>query len=94
MKKKIIGIGLIVLICVGMFAGCVTSNERTKSFGASKTITLPANAKLTDIEWEGENLWYMTRPMRDDEIAETYIYEEDSAYGVMHGKVTIVEVKE
>ena len=75
------------------FTGC-TTNESVREYGGETTISLPHNTKLTDVEWEGEDLWYMTRPMREDEVAETYTFQEDSSFGVMEGCVKIVESKE
>lgn len=88
--KKIIGIILAVTFCIGIFTGC-TENDSVQSYGGSSTIKLPPNTKLIDVEWEEDDLWYMTRPMREDEIAETYSFRESSSYGVMEGCVTIVE---
>lgn len=39
-------------------------------------------------------IWYLTRPMHEDETAETYEFKQDSSYGVFEGTVTIVEVED
>ena len=90
--KKVIALVLTSVIFVCAFAGC-TVNQNAREFGVEETVTLPPNEKLTDIEWEGADLWYMTRPMREDEVAETYTFKESSTYGVLEGTITIVESK-
>ena len=58
------------------------------------TIELEPNEKLEMITWKEESLWYLTRPMREDEEAETHVYKQSSEFGVFEGTVTIVETKE
>ena len=36
-------------------------------------------------------MWYLTRPMRDDEEPETHTFEQSSEFGVFEGTVTIIE---
>lgn len=62
-----------------------------KKIGGSSTIELPTNTKLQLVTWKGDELWFLYRPMRKDEVPETYIYEEDSKFGIMEAKYTIVE---
>lgn len=38
-------------------------------------------------------MWVLYRPMRADEQAETYTYQEDSKFGLIEAKITIREVK-
>ena len=87
MKKS-----LFILSIVLLFAGC-TQNERAKLFGGSATETLPANTKLVNVTWKEANLWILTRPMRTNEVAEKYEFAERSNFGLMEGKITIVESK-
>ena len=91
MKKAFII--LASLIVISTLTGC-TQNASVREYGGEATIELPVNTKLTDIEWEGEDLWYMTRPMHEDEVAETYTFQEDSSFGALEGTVTIVERKD
>lgn len=56
-------------------------------------IELPVNNKLTLVTWKGDNLWVLYRPMRNDEIAETYVYQEDSKWGLLEASYKIVESK-
>lgn len=91
MKKKLALVALLLGLFVTVFTGC---NSATKSFGGSMTIELEPNTKLELITWKDDSLWYCTRPMRDDEVAETHTYQQQSEFGVFEGTVTIVETKE
>ena len=35
-------------------------------------------------------MWYLTRPMRDDEEPETHTFQQSSEFGVFEGTVTII----
>lgn len=91
MKKKILATLLAVGLMATMLTGC---QGATKSFGGSMTIELEPNTKLELITWKDNSLWYCTRPMREDDIAETHTYQQQSEFGVFEGTVTIVETKE
>lgn len=65
-----------------------------KYVGGTATITLPENKKLQLVTWKDANsLWLLYRPMRTDEQAETYTYQENSRFGVLEASITIREVK-
>lgn len=88
--KKVLTILLSVGLITTLLIGC---QGATKSFGGSMTIKLEPNTKLELITWKDDSLWYCTRPMREDEIAETHTYQQQSEFGVFEGTVTIVESK-
>lgn len=92
MKKKIstMMLGILLFACLGL-TGC---QYTTKSLGGSMTLTLEPNQKLEEITWKDESLWYLTRPMTDDDIAETHTFQQSSEFGVFEGTVTIIETKE
>lgn len=85
-----LAIAMVVVLCVSL-AGCQSA---TKSFGGSIKIELEPNTKLELITWKDDSLWYLTRPMREDDIAETHTYKQQSEFGVFEGTVTIIETKE
>ena len=91
MKKRIYVIILTVVMCVGLLTGC---QGATKNYGGSMTLKLEPNTKLENITWKDDSLWYCTRPMREDEVAETHTFHQSSEWGVFEGTVTIVESKE
>ena len=93
MKKKIsiLIIGVTMLFLVG---GC-SQQGAVRAFGGDMTIELEPNTKLELITWkDDDSLWYLTRPMTDNDIAETHTYQQSSAFGVFEGTITIVETKE
>ena len=86
--KKFILLAIMVL-CL---TGC---QNTTKNWGGSMTIELPKGQKLEEITWKGDSdLWYLTRPMTKDDVAETHVFRESSNFGALEGKVIIVESKE
>ncbi len=90
MKKKMIVVGLLLALTI---TGC-TEQTMTREFGGDMTIDLDKGKKLEEITWKDEDsLWILTRPMKDDEEAETHVFEESSAFGILEGSVTIVEHK-
>ena len=82
------------MICVFALAiftvGC-TDNVRTKFWGGTTTHNLPAGQKLVNVTWKEANIWYLTRPMNSNDTAETYMFQENSSFGVLEGKVLIQE---
>lgn len=89
--KKIVLIGAI-LSCL-LFSGC-TQQEMTRDFGGSMEIELEPNQKLMEITWKEDSLWYLTRPMTEDDKAEIYTFQQSSAWGIFEGTVTVKEIKE
>lgn len=92
MKKKIsiliIGVTMLFLV-----RGC-SQQGAVRAFGGDMTIELEPNTKLELITWkDDDSLWYLTRPMTDNDIAETHTYQQSSAFGVFEGTITIVETK-
>lgn len=57
------------------------------------TLNLEPNQKLEEITWKDDSLWYLTRPMTDDDIAETHTFQQQSEFGIFEGTVIIVESK-
>jgi hypothetical protein len=70
-----------------------TQNSRARSFGGKAKIELPKGEKLVTVTWKGEEIWYLTRPMTDDDVAQTYTFNESSSWGILEGTVTISEKK-
>lgn len=70
-----------------------TGNVMAKHIGGSATVTLPDNQKLQLVTWKEDDMWLLYRPMRADEQAETYTYQEDSKFGILEASITICEVK-
>lgn len=90
-KIKIITGASVILIIVLSIATMFATQTRTRNFGGNTTIELEPGQKLEEITWKDDSLWYVTRPMRDDEFAETHTFQQSSVFGVFEGTVTIVE---
>ena len=88
--KKIIAI-LTILVVLSSLTAC---NATTKSLGGSMTVELPQDEKLINCTWKDDDtFWYLTRPMREDELAEDYTFQCKSNFGVFEGTVYIKESK-
>lgn len=72
--------------------GC-TDNVRARSFGGTATKILPIGRKLVNVTGKNTDMWILTRPMTDKDVAESYEFSESSTFGVIDGTVKIVEVK-
>ena len=86
--KKIIALFLLVML---MLTGCHTV---TKDLGGEMTVNLESGQKLEEVTWKETNLWILTRPFREGEEPETHTFQEKSEFGVLEGKVTIIESEE
>lgn len=80
-----------VVLLLVVLTGC-TENQRVRALGGAAKMTLPAGQKLVQVTWKDVNLWYLTRPMKAGETAETYTFQEKSNLGMMEGKFIITEV--
>ena len=90
MRKKILA-GLAAFTLIFGAAGCQSA---AKNFGGDYTLKLPKNEKLLMITWKGDSLWCLTKPMTEDDVAETYKFQESADLGIIEGAVTVVETKE
>lgn len=90
MKRTILTLALIGTLAA--LAGC-TQNQRAKNFGGTSNVQLPAGNKLVCATWKENHLWYLYRPMRTNEVAETSTLKESSSWGVLQGTVIFTESK-
>lgn len=93
MKKWKKAIGAVVIVSALVIGGC-TPQKAAKSYGGSTTIELPKNMKLEEITWKDDSLWYLMRPMTENDIAETHTFQQSSSFGFFEGTVTIIESKD
>ena len=75
MKKKAVAVLTAISILIASLTGCQTA---TKSYGGKTTIKLEPNQKLEEITWKDNSLWYLTRPMTNEDIAETHTFQQQS----------------
>lgn len=88
--KKSIAMGLLVLALIGL-TGC--DNTLSRSFGGTMNLKLEPNQKLVMITWKDSELWYLTRPMKENEEAEELVFQEKNELGIMEGTVIITETE-
>ena len=97
MKKKITLVVVATFSLLVLLAGCGSAGQGLgRGFGGATTINLEANLKLEEITWKDDDLWYLTRPMREDEEPETHTFTEKGGLGTVFdgGTVIVVETKE
>ena len=87
MKKLILLFGMFICLC-----SC-TPQSFTREFGGTLTINLPAGQELMEATWKEDNLFYLTRPMSDDYVPMTKIFQESSSWGIMQSTVIFVETQ-
>jgi hypothetical protein len=80
-------------ILMGVMVTSCTENERVKQWGGEGNIKLPKGRKLVNVTWKETQVWYLTRPMNSNDVAETYQFQEESSWGVMEGTYNIIETK-
>jgi len=91
MKRTIIIIVLAVL-AITLLTSC-TQNQRVKRWGGTGNINLPKGTKLVNVTWKNDQVWYLTRPMTESDIAEIYNFQEESSWGIIEGTYVIIESK-
>ena len=97
MKKKIFIVAVTTCSLFALLTGCGDMEQSiARDFGGMTTINLDPNLKLEEITWKDDDLWYLTRPMREDEEPETHVFTEKGGLGTVFdgGTVIIVETKE
>jgi hypothetical protein len=91
MKKLFYSVVCTIIIALSV-TSC-TDNERSRMWGGTSTIVLPAGQKLINASWKDDDMWILTRPMHSNETAESYSYREESNFGVLEGTIVITEIK-
>lgn len=90
MKNRVLSAMLLTGLLTVSLTGC---QSVTKSFGGDMTLDLEPNQKLEEITWKDDSLWYLTKPMTEDDVAETHVFQQSTDFGVFEGTVTIKEHK-
>lgn len=86
-----------VCLLLALLTGCGDVKQSlARDFGGTTTVNLGPNLKLEEITWKDDDLWYLTRPMREDEEPETHTFTEKGGLGTVFdgGTVIVVESKE
>lgn len=90
--KRILTALAAAIIATAAFAGC-TDNAAAKNYGGTQNIHLKSGRKFINATWKDQNLWYVTRAMREDETPEVFSFKEKSNFGVMEGEIIFHESK-
>lgn len=93
MDKAVVGFAVIFVV-VAIFFALVSScspQSMTKNWGGSMTIELEPGQKLEEITWKDDSLWILTRPMTEEDMAETHTFYESDTLGILEGSMTIIE---
>lgn len=80
------------MLSVGIYVG-IDNQAVTKTMGGTTTVTLEPNRKLVSLSWKGNNLWVLSRNMEPREAPNVYHYDESSRFGVLEGRVIVIESK-
>lgn len=87
--KKLVLIGIISTL----LSSC-TENLNTKMYGGTSKIVLEPSTKLINVTWKDSDIWLLTKPMSPTDSAESYVFQEKSNYGLVEGKLILVERKD
>jgi hypothetical protein len=81
----------LVIFLAAFVLGC-TANTRAKKWGGTVNVTIPADRQFVNITWKDDNsLWVLSVPREPGHQAKTYLFKEESSFGLVEGKVIIVE---
>lgn len=101
-----IGLSVAIISLIILLQGCGNMSDATgdrqtvsgsdanwlaREFGGETVVYLSPGRKLEEITWKDkDDLWILSRTMREDEVAEDHVFEQKGAWG-KHGKVVIRE---
>jgi hypothetical protein len=80
----------VAFFATAYMAGC-TANDMAKNWGGTMTVELKPGTKLDSVTWKEDELWYLTRPMREGEQPEVWTFREKSSLGIQEGTVILKE---
>lgn len=86
---SVLGIVPLTILIGVLVSGC--SQTGAKYFGNETTIKLDPGQKLEVVDWEEDNLWYLTKPMTEFDIPETHTFKRSTNFGVIEGSVIFIE---
>ena len=89
--KKMWRFAVLAVLFVAM--ACTKQSCAFNCGGDFEMKDFPCGRKLVNITWKQDDLWMLTRPLKDDDVLETYTFSESSSMGVMEGQVTIKECR-
>ena len=92
----VIGVALLIFIVgsvfIGFARGC-SQQGMARYWGGETDMYIEPNRKLIEMTWKDDNVWLLTRPMTDEDIADVYEFSESDAIGILEGTLHIYETK-
>lgn len=88
----ILSVIVVITLLIGLARAC-SPQGLARNWGGDAEIYLEPNRKLVEVTWKDENAWYLTKPMTDEDIAESYEFAESDALGILEGTLHIQETK-
>lgn len=85
-------VSLLVLLTGIVITSC-TEQVRTRRFGGSTTIVVPAGYKVTSATWKESDLFYFIEPMEEDYQPKQKKFIESSSYGILECEIIFNETK-
>ena len=80
---------ILMIAMMGILVSC-TANQNARNYGGTETINLEAGQRVVNVTWKGESdLWILTK--QDTTAPSTYTFQEKSNWGLMEGKVVLIE---
>jgi ABC-type Fe3+-hydroxamate transport system substrate-binding protein len=90
MKKDYSLLLLLFILAIAVLTSSCTSNQNARIYGGTETVNLEAGQRVVNVTWKGESdLWILTK--QDTTTPTTYTFQEKSNWGLMEGKVILVE---
>ena len=81
---------IFVIVCFVIYRGS-RPQSLARYVGGKEDIYLDPGQKLQEVTWKDENLWILTRDMREEEFAESYVFAEKDVMGILEGTIHIYE---
>ena len=81
---------VLCLVCTVIFTSC-TEQIRTRKFGGTMVIEVPAGYKVTSATWKEAELFYFLEPMEEVYVPKEKKFVESSSFGILESEVIFKE---
>lgn len=85
---------LLAILIATISLSCSDSSSTSigsANLGGVTHVSPDPGRKIISAGWKSENLWYLTRPAHDGELAEEVVFQEMSSVGLVQGKIVFHE---
>lgn len=80
-KKRAIAFGLFAICLLVILFLSLATEGKGREISTERLIVLPVGKKFISAQWQGFNLWYLTRDMRKDEKPEAHEFIGEYIFG-------------